>query len=569
MKRVFIASLVAVAACASAGFIADGLPTVSTHKKAQYWVQLDNAFGLIQGGDLKIAGVRAGTITDLKLDKRTLRAKVGFRITQNGFGDLRADSTCETRPQSLIGEYFLDCDPGTSSKHLPHGAVIPVNRTSSTVPPDLVNDIMRKPQSERLSLIISGLGTGLAGNAERLNDAIRRGAPALRETDRVLAILAKQNRVIRDLNQHADTVVHDLAVHRKDVTDWVVKSRNISRDSAARATDISAGWRKLPAFLAELRPAMVALGQTADTQGPALKTIADNATQLKRFFDDLGPFADASRPAFRALGQAGQVGSQASKAATPTINQLNEFAKGAPELGKNLAIILENLDNRDNAVEYDKRAAEQQGVKGPSGYSGLEALLQYFFDQTTSTNIYDQSTHILAVQAENGGQCKDYRDAETIKAQADFKDLLKACQAKTGPNAPGVETPDPTVNDVPPRQIQYKAFPPAAPNSRNEPRSVPPAQRDENVLKKEIEQQQQPANKDDVKKAVPKPPDNQVGPVHVPDPGQILPGTPPPPPTPKLPPPPDLGGKIGPGGPGGGSNSSSSQDQLLNYLMGS
>jgi ABC-type transporter Mla subunit MlaD len=88
MKRVFIASLITVAIAATAGFIADGPPSVSG-PKAQYWVELDNGFGLIPGGDLKIAGVRAGTVTDLKLDRRNLHAKVGFRITQNGFGSLR------------------------------------------------------------------------------------------------------------------------------------------------------------------------------------------------------------------------------------------------------------------------------------------------------------------------------------------------------------------------------------------------------------------------------------------------------------------------------------------------
>ena len=158
MKRILIASLVVVVAAALAGFAADGFPRVSTHKQAQYWVELDDAFGLIQGGDLKIAGVRAGTITDMKLDKGSMRAKVGFRITQNGFGDLRTDTTCESRPQSLIGEYFLDCNPGTASKRLAKGAVIPVTRTSSTVAPDLVNDILRKPQSERLSLILDFFG---------------------------------------------------------------------------------------------------------------------------------------------------------------------------------------------------------------------------------------------------------------------------------------------------------------------------------------------------------------------------------------------------------------------------
>src|ERR1700716_3815744 len=76
-----------------------------------YWVELDNAFGLIKGGDAKVAGVRAGKITDLKLDQKTKRALVQIRVTQNGWGSLRRDVQCETRPQSLIGEYFVDCLP--------------------------------------------------------------------------------------------------------------------------------------------------------------------------------------------------------------------------------------------------------------------------------------------------------------------------------------------------------------------------------------------------------------------------------------------------------------------------
>jgi virulence factor Mce-like protein len=566
VKRIFLASLVAVTAAALAGFAASGFPNISTHKKAQYWVELDDAFGLIQGGDLKIAGVRAGTITDLKLNKRTMRARVGFRVTQNGFGDLRADTSCESRPQSLIGEYFLDCNPGTASKRLARGSLIPVDRTASTVAPDLVNDILRKPQAERLSLILSGLGTAMAGNAERLNAAIRRGVPALRETDRVLAVLAQQNKVIRDLNQHADTVVGDLAAHKAEVADWVVKARNISRDSATRTSDISAGWRKLPAFLAELRPAMAALGRTADAQGPALNTLASNATQLKRFFDQLGPFSDASRPALRALGQAGQVGSQAAKAATPTVAQLNEFAKGAPELGKNLAIVLEHLDNRKNTVEYDKRAAAQQGVAQPSGYSGLEGLLQYVFDQATSTNIYDQSTHILAVMADDGGQCKTYKDYVTVRDNAPLKAY---CQAKTGPNAPGVDTADVSAGDAPPRNIRYKD--PGAPaNSRNEPRSVPPAKRDENAPQAP-QAPAAPSAPSTPKPELPKPPTVPTPPpVKVPDPSQILPGAPPPPPVPPAKVPDPTGGKVGPP-PGLGTSSSDNrgQRQVLDYLMGS
>jgi len=565
VKRVFIASLICVAVLATAGFIADGLPKPKG-PQAQYWVEMDNAFGLIKGGDLKIAGVRAGTITDLKLNKKTLHARIGFRITENGFGDLRKDTFCESRPQSLIGEYFVDCDPGTSKQKLAKGATIPVKQTASTIGPDLVGDIMRRPQRQRLSIIVSTLGAGVGGNAEQLNEAIRRASPALRETDKVLAILAKQNRVIRDLNEHADTVVGDLAAHKNDVTDWVDKARNISRDSAERASDISAGWRKLPAFLAELQPAMKALGDTADSQGPALKTLASNANQLERFFNDLAPFSDASRPAFRALGQASKTGSETVAPATATVKQLDAFAKGAPELGRNLAIILEHLDNRSNTIEYDKRAAQQQGVKEPSGYSGLEALLQYVFDQTTSTNIYDQNGHILAVQAFHEDNCVNYRDGESLNKDPKKAEILKECQAKVGPNSPGVETPDPSANDAPPRHVTFANPVPTA--SRNEPRSTPPAQRDENILKQKQEEAQK--QQDDHKPDLPhvdKPHTPDPPPVNVPKPSDILPGGSNTPPLPSAPSVPDAGKALPPVG--GTGDNRTGQGELLDYLLGS
>src|SRR3954469_9260535 len=528
---------------------------------------MDKAFRLLQGGALKIACARAATVTRLKLDKKTRRARIGFRITENGFGDLRKDTFCESRPQSLIGEYFVDCDPGTSKQKLPKGATIPVKQTASTIGPDLVGDIMRRPQRERLSIIVDTLGAGVGGNAEQLNEAIRRASPALRETDKVLGILATQNRVIRDLNEHADAVVGQLAQHKGEVVDWVDKARNISRDSAERANDISAGWHKLPAFLAELRPTMKALGDTADSQGPALRTLASNANQLQRFFNDLAPFSDASRPAFRALGQASQTGKQTVGPATGTVRQLNAFAKGAPELGRNLAIILEHLDDRKNAAEYDKRAAKQQGVAEPSGYSGIEALLQYVFDQNTSTNIYDQNSHILAVQAFHEDNCVNYRDAESLNKDPKRAEILRECQAKAGPNAPGVDTDDPSKNDAPPRKVTYKL--PQGPQSRNEPRSTPPAKRDENILKQKQDEAQKQA--DDHKPDLPhvdKPNTPDAPPVHAPNPPDILPGgAPPPPPLPPPPSLPDAGKALPPVG--GTTDNRTGQGELLDYLLGS
>ena len=417
-------------------FVAGGAGESDTGN--EYFVELDNAFGLIEGADLKIAGVRAGKLTQLKLDRKTKRAIVGFQVTRDGFGSLRTDATCATRPQSLIGEYFVDCQPGVAPERLPDNGRIPVERTSVTVGADLVNTILRRPYKERLSIIVNELGAAVAGNEENLNDAVRRASPALRETNEVLKQLADQNRTLVELTENADTVVGDLDDNRKEIGRWVLEARDTAKISATRKTEIAAGFRKLPGFLDELKPTMAALGETADAQTPALNDLRASADQLEEFLGRLGPFAEASRPAIDALGEASVTGNGALRSLRPVVTQLRRTARGLPELSKNLAIVLEHLDDPKNALEDDPRAAKATGRPAPTGYTGFESFLTYAYDQTLSTNIYDQNNHLLKIGAIGGGDCAPYADVERAKAVGD------ECRAALGPNSPGVNFPDTT-----------------------------------------------------------------------------------------------------------------------------
>jgi virulence factor Mce-like protein len=439
--------------------------------KNTYWAELDNAFGLIRGGDLKVAGVRAGQVTDIKLDRRTKHALVGFRIDRRGFGSLRRDVHCESRPQSLIGEYFLDCLPGTSPQKLKPGARIPVTQTASTIAPDLVNDILREPQRERLRIIVSELGAGVAGHGPELNAAIRRSIPALRESDRVLKLLGEQNQLLADLTVNADTVVGDLAANRTDVGRFVTTANDTAQASAQRRPQLAAGLQKLPGFLEQLRPTMKSLGKVADQQTPALRTLDAAAPQLTQFLDLLGPFAQASRPAIRSLGRASITGDRAAKAAAPTVSLLNGVAQGTPEAAKDLAIVLEHLDDRRNAIEKDPRSP------GGQGYTGLEALLQYVYDQTTSTATYDQNSHIFKV-ALFASKCANYADPAALKKDPS---LATDCGSYLGPNQPGLTMPDVTRfddsnSDTAKRVAQHPndPTPPKAPAAPTLPIPVPP-----------------------------------------------------------------------------------------------
>jgi len=400
-----------------------------------YWVELDNAFGLIEGADVKISGVRAGDIAEMKLDRRTFRALVKLNITKAGFGSLRTDTTCETRPQSLIGEYFVDCNPGKAKEELDVGSTIPVQRTKSTVPVDLVNSIMRRPYRERFSILLSELGVGLAARGEDLDETIRRAVPALRETDEVLALLAEQRITIRDLYEDADTVLTALADNRDDVVRFVREARDTSKASGERDTDLRGQFRRLPVFLAELQPTMRLLGQAADRQRPALAALGSQAGRLTTFLDTLGAFSEASRPAFRSLAKASRTGRPAVGALRPQVAQLTKAVEPLPEASNNLAITLEHLDDPRFAVEKDPRSP-----RGGSGYTGLEAILRYVFFQGQATNIFDGDGHILKINAFVDAACAFYWDAERAKTDPQSE----RCKAVLGPNRPGINQPDPT-----------------------------------------------------------------------------------------------------------------------------
>jgi phospholipid/cholesterol/gamma-HCH transport system substrate-binding protein len=442
MRRALV--ILVVLAVAAAAFVTLGARDDDGGKFPRYTIEFDTAFGLVEGGDVRVAGVNAGTVKDIKLDtdvdpnKEPYRALVEIEITQTGFGSFRKDVECETRPQSPLGEYFIDCDPGTDREELARGAKIPVGQTKTTIPNDLIQDVYRRPYRERFRLILSEFGAGLAGRGDDLNAAIRRAVPAIRETDRVLAILADHNKVIRRLVEDADVVLHELSGNRRNVGRWVEEVRDTSAASAERRDDIAANFRNLPAYLEELEPTMASLGTLTEEQTPVLRDLNASAGQLERFFDASAEFSDASRPATRAVADAARVGRRTMRSARPRIRELRQYASLTPDPARNLRIVLEDFSDPRRAVEPDPRSP------GGRGFSGMQALARYIFSQSVQANAFDINGYVSR-SAVFQDDCARYVDAE--RAREDTQ-RTENCKAWLGPNQIGVTVPDPTADDA-------------------------------------------------------------------------------------------------------------------------
>ena len=70
----------------------------------------DNAGFVIPGYDVRVAGVRVGEVEDVEVTP-DVRAALVLRIDDPAFRPFRADAECRVRPQSLIGERYVECVP--------------------------------------------------------------------------------------------------------------------------------------------------------------------------------------------------------------------------------------------------------------------------------------------------------------------------------------------------------------------------------------------------------------------------------------------------------------------------
>lgn len=446
MRRIATALALAVCAAAIVALTAAG----DGGDGRTYRILLTNAFGLLEGGDLRVGGVTVGETTGFRLraeEGKAPLAEVMVRLDKPGF-ELRKDATCEVKPQSLVGEYFLDCQPGSSEKRIPDGGELAVGRTVPTVPGDLVFNVLRQPTRQRLRVLLNELGAAAGGRPDTLQAILSRSRPSLAEATRVLEVLRRENRTIRSFVVDADEVVGELAGNRRDVRRFLVEAADTGEVLASRREQLRQGVARVPAFLGELRPTAAKLAEASDASVPLLRRLRAAGPDLDGLLAQLEPFAEAGRPALRAVGGASRAGTAALREGSQEVRELQVLTRDAGPTGKPLRQVLQTLDDRRRAIDQDPRgkvdgppANDPSHAGGRGGFTGFESLANYFFWQTQSINGFDGIGHVLrgGVTAD---KCTPYRNAPP-RDEAERR-LFADCNSWLGPVQPGINAADPS-----------------------------------------------------------------------------------------------------------------------------
>lgn len=134
MKGRNLAELVAGAAvlAAAALFLAYAVSnsgrSVGTSAGLNLHARFDRVDGLASGADVRIAGVRVGSVTEQRIDPRTFLAVLTLRV--EGGLQLPEDTSAEITSESLLGGKYVALVPGGGDRMLRDGGEISITQSA-------------------------------------------------------------------------------------------------------------------------------------------------------------------------------------------------------------------------------------------------------------------------------------------------------------------------------------------------------------------------------------------------------------------------------------------------------
>lgn len=181
-----------------------------------------------------IGGVRVGQVVGVTPEPKG--AKVELQLEPGV--SLPADTTVRLRANGLLGARYVQLIPGSDSRILPEGSTIRggANALTATVPDAL--DVFNKETRGALGTAVTGLGRGLLGNGEPLNDGIRVASDATTPFKGIMdSILARPGAAGR-LAPSLDAMMRPLADVSPDLAAMLRPGADALRPFAQRRDDL-------------------------------------------------------------------------------------------------------------------------------------------------------------------------------------------------------------------------------------------------------------------------------------------------------------------------------------------
>ena len=302
----------------------DGLPFVPTYEVT---FTVPDAGGLAAGREVRIAGKRAGVVTEVRAgtaeDGRPV-ALVKAKLDET-LEPIRDDSVVLVRPLSPLAAKYVQLRPGPKGKPVPAGDVLPLSQAQPTVELTDALDVFDPPTRKAIQTTTEEFGNSFTGRGTQFNEVLDEAPALVRDLETTMRTLTDPRTRFRRFIVGAGRVASELgAAHNELGT--LVENGDITLGALANARN-------------ELADSISLLPSTEDAGIRALRAARPVLADAEAFLRDARPGFDVLKPASEQLHLALLEGTPVLKRAISLADGLSDALEAVRRLARDPATI--------------------------------------------------------------------------------------------------------------------------------------------------------------------------------------------------------------------------------------
>jgi phospholipid/cholesterol/gamma-HCH transport system substrate-binding protein len=406
-----------------------------------------DAEGLKPDFAVRVQGVTVGRVASVAVTRRdTAMVKLQLDPVAVPIG---AGARASIHPSNLLGEKYVQLDPGDLRHPQRSGTTIPLARTAVTSELDQVLDTFDPNTRRATAIFLAETGDALLGRGQSLASLLGRLPQSLSATEQLLAGLGHDNAALGRLIEEADRILRAAAPQRAALGRLVGSADGAFATLASRAGPLAATIADAPGALAQLRRTLVALQGAAGELGPAAAGLRSAAGPLAGALRAVPAFASAARPALAAVKRAAPALTELGAVGAPVLAALRPAGVAVRRVAAALAPVSRTLAGNigqmlDVAQGWARAISDRDGV-------GHVYRIEVLFPQGDLTSLL----HPAAL------------------ARSSSSSARHASGAGSGPGASSAPSAGALGNPRPPARPRASAAPPSP--SHPSPPATPPA----------------------------------------------------------------------------------------------
>jgi len=308
------------------------------------------AFQLVQNADVRRAGVTVGKVKDVQ--NRGSVGVVSFEVDKDQ-GQLYKNATVRIRTKTLVGENYVELDPGTpKAGPLGDNGVLPLAQAGEAVQLDEILSGLDDKTRDAIQANLDSLGGGFGERGAQLSRLFATTPITLKNVQGLNDLLKDQKPQLAKMVDQTGQVLQAFTNRTNDVRNLAVQGQKTAAAAATRDAQIGATFAQLPDTLRQLRETSAKLGRVSRRSTPVTADLRVAMAALPAVTRRLEASTNAGRELFDVLPSV-------SKQAEPMLAKLKDFSGETKDAVPSIDALMRQLNP---ALRYLKPHARDIGT---------------------------------------------------------------------------------------------------------------------------------------------------------------------------------------------------------------